>query len=316
MSIPVLTDLGHGRQLIDLHFHGTPTVIGAYVLPLADGWALVETGPTRCREMLLAGLARAGVAPEEVRQVFLTHIHLDHGGGAGALLRDLPNAIFYCHESGVRHLIEPARLEASARKAWGSVYDEYLGSITPMDPSRLTALRGGESFPLRDGPLEVLPTPGHARHHLSFFDARSQAMLTGDSAGVRLPHSDRARPAVPPPDLDLEQLFDSLDRMAAKEPTALWYTHFGPFQGRAADELRRYADTVREWLDVARSAAAERPEVPFIAARLREHELRRISSELALQSEHLEDLVSGPEMAAMGFLRYLETHGKLPPRAP
>lgn len=301
-------DLGRDRRLIDLGFRETSALIGTYLLPLEDGWAIVETGPTRCREALLRGLNVAGVEPKEVRQVFVTHIHLDHAGGAGAVQGDLPNAMFYAHESGIPHLVNPAKLEASARRAWGPAFEPSLGPLVPMDPHRLRPLRGDEVFPLRDGPLRVLATPGHARHHVSYFDVESQAMLTGDSAGVRLPTGDRARPAVPPPDLDLSQLFASLDAMAAMEPCRLWYTHFGSYPN-AVRALRDYRPAVQEWVDVGLTAARHDPSVAAIARALREHEMGRIGGEASRRADAIADLVSGVEMAAMGLLRYYERSG-------
>ena len=304
MTAPTdVRELGHDRHLIDLRFRGTPGLIGSYLLPLPEGWAMVETGPTRCRDALLHGLAAAGVDRSEVRQVFVTHIHLDHAGGVGAVQHDLPRATFYAHAHGVPHLIAPAKLDASARRAWGPVFDEILGGLVPVDPTRIRPLTGGERFPLRDGELRVLDTPGHARHHLSFFDTATRAMLTGDSAGVRVPGSDRARPAVPPPDLDLEILDASVRKMIEEGPESLWYTHFGPYPG-GRTPLEEYRRSVREWAEVARAALEERADVSFVAERLREFELRRIGPG-GESTVAREDLVSGTEMAAMGLVRYL-----------
>ena len=304
MTAPTdVQELGRDRRRIDLRFRGTPGLIGSYLLPLGDGWAMVETGPARCRAPLLAGLEAAGIDRSEIRQVFVTHIHLDHAGGLGAVQEDLPRATFYAHAQGVPHLVAPAKLDASARRAWGPVYDEILGGLTPVDPARIRPLTGGEEFPLRGGLLRVLDTPGHARHHLSFFDTATRAMLTGDAAGVRLRGSDRARPAVPPPDLDLDHLDASVRRMIAEEPGALWYTHYGPYPG-GREPLEEYRQSVRQWAQVARAALEECAEGASVAERLREFELQRIGpgAEATIARE---DLVSGTEMAAMGLVRYL-----------
>jgi glyoxylase-like metal-dependent hydrolase (beta-lactamase superfamily II) len=309
---PRVIELGHGRQLLDLDFRDTEGLVASYLLPEDGGFAMIETGPSTCREALLGGLERAGVGREEVRHVFVTHIHLDHAGGAGALTDALPNATFFAHELGVPHLLDPTRLVASARRAWGAAADPLWGAILPVASDRLVALKGGETFPVVGGTLSVLATPGHARHHLAFFDSVTRGVFTGDGAGVRLERSARVRPAVPPPDLDLEQLFASVDAMRRLDPALVLYSHFGPSPDGARD-LARYRAVVEEWRDVALEAARERPEVGFITERLRAHD-RGATPSPALTEVPGEDrsvLVSGYELAAAGFLRYFETHGSL-----
>jgi len=311
VALPRVAELGHGRQVLDLDFRDTEGLVAAYLLPEEDGWALIETGPSTCREPLLRGLARAGVAPNEVRHVLVTHIHLDHAGGMGAVVDAFPHATFYAHELGVPHLIDPTRLIASARRAWGPAADPLWGPIAPVPGPRIVPLRGGETFPLRGGELRVLATPGHAKHHLAFFDTAIRGVFTGDGAGVRLERSAHVRPAVPPPDLDLEQLFASLEVMRATDPRLVLFSHFGPSPDGAAD-LVRYRTVVEQWRDVALAAARERPEAAFVAARLH-----------AYDADHggpapgdRESLVSGYELAAQGFLRYFETHGGIPSARP
>jgi glyoxylase-like metal-dependent hydrolase (beta-lactamase superfamily II) len=288
--------------------------VAAYLLPEDEGWTLIETGPSSCRDSLLAAIARAGVAPAEIRHVLVTHIHLDHAGGVGALADALPRATFYAHELGVPHLVDPTKLIASARRAWGAAADPLWGPIVPAPAPRVVALRGGERFPLRGGELVVLATPGHAKHHLAFFDTRIRGVFTGDGAGVRLEHSSRVRPAVPPPDLDLEQLFESVEAMRRLDPARVLYSHFGPSPDGAAD-LGRYRAVVEDWRDVALAAAREKPDADYVTERLRDHD--RTSRGDARPETGVRDdrstLVSGYELAARGFLRYFETHGLLTP---
>lgn len=311
MSVPSVLELGKSRRMIDLDFRDTEGLVAAYLLPQEDGWTLVETGPTTCREFLLHGLSAAGVEPSQVRRVFVTHIHLDHAGGVGALTEALPNATFYAHELGVPHLVDPSRLIASARRAWGAAADPLWGTIVPVVPGRIVALRGGESFPLAGGTFRVIATPGHARHHLAFFDSGIRAVFTGDGAGVRLEGSWRARPAIPPPDLDLDLLYSSLEEMSRLEPELVLYSHFGPAPGGAA-ELAEYHGIVEEWRTVALEAARQNPEAEFVASRLRAYEEARLalSGRDTATSAH-SDLVSGYSLAAQGLLRYFEVHGDI-----
>ena len=310
MPTPRVVDLGLDRQLLDLDFRDTEGLVASYLLPEDAGWTLVETGPTTCREALLKGVGRAGVAPSEVRRVFVTHIHLDHAGGVGALVEAFPNAEFFAHEVGVPHLIDPSKLVASARRAWGAAMDQLWGSVLPVPAARMHALRGGERFPLRGGELRVIATPGHAKHHLAFFDTGIRGIFTGDGAGVRLERSDHLRPAVPPPDLDLEQLFASLEAMRATDPRLVLFSHFGPSPDGARD-LARYRTVVERWRDVALAAAREQPSVDHIARALRSADAAALAA-----SGDRESVISGYELAAMGFLRYFETRGLLPGSPP
>ena len=305
MARPEVRELGQGRRLLDLDFRDTEGLVAAYLLPEADGWSLIETGPSTCREALLAGVDAAGVARDEIRHVFVTHIHLDHAGGVGALLEALPRATFYAHELGVPHLIDPTKLIASARRAWGAAADPLWGPILPVPAPRIVALRGGETFPLRGGELSVLATPGHAKHHLSYFDSAIRGMFTGDSAGVRLERSDHLRPAVPPPDLDLDLLFSSLEAMRRADPRLVLFSHFGPSPDGSRD-LARYRGVVERWRDAALAAARENPDPSFVARRLAELDAVDLAQGPATDRE---SLVSGYELAARGFQRYFESWG-------
>ena len=305
MAQPRVEELGNGRLLLDLDFRDTEGLVAAYLLPEEEGYTLVETGPSTCREALLAALGRAGVSPSEVRHVFVTHIHLDHAGGMGAVVDAFPRATFYAHEVGVPHLVDPTRLIASARRAWGAAADPLWGTILPVPAPRVVPLKGGERFPLKGGELSVLATPGHARHHLAFFDSGIRGILTGDGAGVRLEHSGHLRPAVPPPDLDLEALFTSLEAMRRTDPRLVLFSHFGPSPDGAAD-LLRYRTIVEQWRDVALAAARERADSEFVTARLKAYDE---ASTVHVSKNDRESLVSGYELAAQGFLRYFETHG-------
>jgi glyoxylase-like metal-dependent hydrolase (beta-lactamase superfamily II) len=306
MPAPRVLDLGRGRVLVDLDFRDTEGLVAAYLLPEPDGWALVETGPSTCREALLRGVAAAGVEARDVRDILVTHIHLDHAGGLGAVADDFPHARLHAHEVAVPHLVDPTRLIAGARRAWGEASDQLWGTVVPTPAPRLHALRGGETLPLRGGELRALATPGHAKHHLAFFDTGIRAILAGDGAGVRLEDSATIRPAVPPPDLDLEQLFASLEAMRRTEPKAVLLSHFGPTP-HGAEDLVAYRATVERWRDVALSAARENPEPSYVAGRLRE--LDRASPSGAAGDPA--SLVSGYDLAAQGLLRYFRTHGEL-----
>jgi glyoxylase-like metal-dependent hydrolase (beta-lactamase superfamily II) len=312
MNRTSVRELGEGRLLVDLGFRDMEGLVASYLLPQEDGWSVVETGPSTCLPSLGEGLRAAGIDPSEVRRVFVTHIHLDHAGGLGAAASMFPNATLYAHELGVRHLIDPTRLIASASRAWGPAADALWGPILPVPAARLVPLHGGESFPLRRGELNVVATPGHARHHLAFLDSGISAVLTGDALGVRLEGAPWPRPAVPPPDLDLPALFASLDTIGALEPRVVLYSHFGPSH-EAAGDLDAYRSEVSAWKEAALEAARVDPSLEHVTAALRATELRRVAEAgVAPPGSDAGELVSGYEMAAMGLLRYFRTAGLLP----
>ncbi|MCI4367044.1 MAG: MBL fold metallo-hydrolase [Thermoplasmata archaeon] len=312
MTSGSVTEIGAGRLLIDLGFRDRDGLIASYLIPGAEGWTIVETGPGSCREALEHGVSRAGVDPAEIVRILVTHIHLDHSGGLGVVAETFPRAELYAHAEGVPHLVDPTRLIASARRAWGPASDSLWGPIAPVPADRLHPLTGGEEFPVLGGTLRVLATPGHARHHLSYLDAGPGNLLTGDSAGIRLPGDDSARPAVPPPDLDLDLLMGSLDRMIAAAPRSILYAHYGPFP-QATRDLSTYRTRVLEWCEVARASALKDPRPPAIGEALREHEISAgRAPPIGSGQVDRSDLVSGYEMAAAGLLRYLRQTGRVP----
>ncbi len=309
MATPEVEELGDDRFLLDLDFRDTEGLVASYLLPLEDGWMLIETGPSSCRDALLQGISSAGVSPLDIRRILVTHVHLDHAGGLGAVAERFPRAQLYVHHEGRPHLVDPARLIESARRAWGASADSLWGPIVPVPEERLIGLRGGEALPVKGGSLRVLATPGHAKHHLAAYDERTGALFVGDAAGVRLPGTGRARPALPPPDLDLELLMDSLEEMKRLGPRRLLYSHFGA-RPDAPAELESYARVVESWRGVALGAAREEPTVEYVAQALDQLETEAARPvEIAERSGRQAELISGTAMAAQGLLRYFRTRG-------
>lgn len=185
------------------------------------GDVLIDPGPESSVESLLAALGG-----EEPRALLLTHIHLDHAGATGALVRRWPGVEVFVHERGAPHLIDPEKLLASASRLYGDEMDRLWGEVLPVPEDRVTALSGGETV----HGLEVAYTPGHASHHVSYFDPESGRAFVGDTAAVRIPPSDFIQPPTPPPDIDLEAWSGSLDLIEAWTPASLGLTHFGAIE--------------------------------------------------------------------------------------
>jgi glyoxylase-like metal-dependent hydrolase (beta-lactamase superfamily II) len=202
---------------------------------------LVDPGPESSMDTLLEALDG-----ERPRTLLLTHIHFDHAGAAGALVREWPGLEVWVHERGARHLVDPTRLVASAKRLYGDDFDRLWGEVVPIPERSLRVLSGGER---QDG-WEVAYTPGHASHHVSYLHRDSGWVFPGDTCGVRLPAGDLLLPPTPPPDIDLDAWSDSLDRIEAWEPERVAITHFGDY-GDVAEHLDRMRTALRHWSELA-----------------------------------------------------------------
>jgi glyoxylase-like metal-dependent hydrolase (beta-lactamase superfamily II) len=225
----LMTTLASGLDYIDLNFLGRPGIIATAILQSSAGVALVDPGPATTLVDLKRQLISKGLRLEEIHHLLLTHIHLDHAGGVGALLRECPNAMVLVHERGAAHMIEPSRLLASATRLYGTDMDRLWGQMVPVPADRVQALAGGERILVAGRELEVAYTPGHASHHVCYFDRGSRIAFVGDTAGIR--RGNYVMPPLPPPDIDLEAWRASADRILAWDPDTLFLTHFGPFHG-------------------------------------------------------------------------------------
>lgn len=229
-------------RLIDLHFGGAPNAIGVYLVQTEDGPALFDCGPTSTLDALEAGLAEHGLALTDVRHLLLSHIHLDHAGAAGPLVRRHPGLTVWVSEIGRPHLVDPSRLERSARRLYGEFFDPLWGELAPV-PEENVRLASGDVLG-----WHAFPTPGHAVHHVSY--EREGTVLAGDAAGVRMPGAQYVLPVSPPPDVDVEGWHESVAAIRARDPQRLALIHFGvhedvgPHLDRLEAELDRWAERV------------------------------------------------------------------------
>jgi glyoxylase-like metal-dependent hydrolase (beta-lactamase superfamily II) len=226
-------------RLIDVMHLGVPRVIGAWVVDDV----IVDPGPTSCLGSLLEGLDG-----ERPRALLLTHIHLDHAGASGSLVRRWPDLEVYVHERGARHMADPERLLASARMLYGEDMDRRWGEMIPVPEENLRVLSGGER--LFDGAFEVAYTPGHASHHVSYLHEDGTAFV-GDTGGVRIASSSLTVPPSPPPDIDVEKWHESIERIAAWKPERLVMTHFGASDDVEA-QLAELSARLDSWAALAR----------------------------------------------------------------
>lgn len=242
--------LGQRIHLIDGYDMGWPERTGTYVIEEAE-LTLIETGPSPSVPHIRAGLAKLGYTPEQVKYIIVTHIHLDHAGGAGLFLRECPHATVVVHPQGARHLADPSRLIAGARAVYGDRFDALFDPIVPIPEERLLTRADGET--LQIGPdcvLEFLDSPGHAKHHFSVYDPVSNGMFTGDTAGVHYPQLAKDGihlflPSTSPNQFDPDEMLGSIARYRDRQLDRIYFGHFGMTE-RVEDVYRQ----IEEWLAV------------------------------------------------------------------
>lgn len=248
--------LAAGLDYLDLNFQGRPQIIATAILHGPAGVALIDPGPSTTLATLTAELDTRGIRFGDVRQLLLTHIHLDHAGATGSILDKHSHIDVLVHEKGARHLVDPAKLIASAGRIYAQDMDRLWGEILPVPAARIRSLAGGETLTVVGRELKVEYTPGHASHHVSYLDAASRVAFVGDTAGIRRGSSAFVMPPTPPPDIDLEAWRVSEQKLLAWDPDTMFLTHFGPYHG-ARQHLRAMFETVADWSGTIRRLLAD-----------------------------------------------------------
>jgi len=304
-------ELGYRMFLIDGYDFGMPERTGTYVIR-EEALTLVETGPSPSVPHIRNGLEKLGHSLEEVRYIILTHIHLDHAGGAGLLLQDCPQATVVVHAKGARHLVDPSRLIAGARAIYGEQFDSLYDPIIPIPEDRILIRQEGES--LRIGPertLQFFDTPGHANHHFSIYDPVSNGMFAGDTAGVYYSQLQREGipfflPSTSPNQFDPDKMIRSIERFREMKLDRLYFGHFG-----MTEQVEEAYRQVLEWLPVflAEGEAVWKEKAGYEA--LRDRLLSKVQASLqqqGIKEDHsiFEVVPIDLAVCAMGLLDYYE----------
>jgi glyoxylase-like metal-dependent hydrolase (beta-lactamase superfamily II) len=302
---PSVTQLSAGTWVISLPFQGEKDIIGSYLLTGGNELALIDPGPGSTLESLLEGIRNVGFDPQEVTHIIATHVHLDHAGAAGSLIQRMPHAKVYAHSKGVPHLLDTTKVVASATRIYGEeLMQQYWGKIEPVPQDRLEVLEGGTILNVAGRRLEVHYAPGHAVHHVIFFDVHSGELFTGDAAGVRLQGVDYARPPTPPPDLDLEAWSNTIDLMKRLRPDVLYVAHFGPTKN-VTQHLERLREKLISWgdfvLSAMRDGKTEEEIIQMLIAQT-EPELQRVSRDPHVLFRY--EIATNYPMTVQGYMRY------------
>ncbi len=296
-----------GIAPIDTLMTGRERVTCAYVIDAPEP-LLVEAGPATSARAAAAALSEAGIGPHDLAHLVLTHIHLDHAGGAGDLALAFPSAMIWIHPGAARHLSDPGRLIASASRIYGEDgVRATFGLPRPVDAGRIRSISGGEEIHLGGRALQAVATPGHASSHLAFQDSQTGVVFTGDSVGVHLPGVNAIRPAAPPPEFDVEEAIASIRTIADRARGALLFAHFGAV-GEIEATCEEAVATLRRWSERARVAVAAGRDQEAIEAGLAE--LAR-DQELALAAGDRErfEIIGSVRMNALGLSRYWRKRG-------
>jgi glyoxylase-like metal-dependent hydrolase (beta-lactamase superfamily II) len=305
---PGITDLGHDVYEIDTRMAGYPGITAGYLIR-SDRPCLVETGTAPSAPVVRDALAALGLGPADLATVVVTHIHLDHAGGTGDIAAMYPAAEVVVHERGARHLADPARLMASARKVYGDTLDRLFGTMRPTPAGRIVSVAERGRIDLGGGRrLDSHYSPGHAKHHVGLIDSVSGDLYVGDAAGVYIPETRDLRPATPPPDFDLETALRSLRLFAALRPERLLFSHYGPVLD-VPGTLQRSAEEIQVWVEETRRARDAGLDLDHAVAMVQERTRQRYAvlgpdADPAVAARF--EAVSGTEGNVAGIMHWLD----------
>lgn len=292
---PTILEYDHGIRAIDTQLTGVPMLAASHLLVDDGEAALVDVGSNYSVPVLMAALARQGIAPSQVRYVCVTHVHLDHAGGAGELMRRLPEATLIVHPRGARHMIDPSALYKGSLQVFGAaVMEQHYGELVPVPEERVCVVDEGDELKLGRRTLRFLDTPGHANHHYSIVDDTAEVVFSGDTFGISYRWLDSSRgafvfPAATPVDFNPEAAHRSIERLMELRPRGMHLAHFG----RVTD-LRRLADELHtdlcEYVSIAeRHSDAGDQQSGLIGRDLRRHLMNRlINHGVDLSAEQVE----------------------------
>jgi len=222
-----IKEVAESVYLIDDYLYSIPRCGCVYLL-IEEKKALIDTGPATSINAVLDGIKKVGVKPEDVDYIVATHIHLDHAGGAGLLLKSMPKAQVLVHPRGAKHLIDPTRLVNSALEVWGEEGIKREGEVVPIESERVVAVQENDTIRLSERQvLEIIETPGHAPHEICITESRNNGVFVGDALGIYIPEGEILLPLHPPPNFDLELALNTIERIAKLNASILYFPHFG-----------------------------------------------------------------------------------------
>ncbi|HKW64156.1 MAG TPA: MBL fold metallo-hydrolase [Candidatus Acidoferrum sp.] len=299
----------HTMTTLDDNWMGRPKSIGTALLESDGHRAIVDPGPGSTLDTLKKGLGAHGASVSDLDAILLTHIHLDHAGATGALVRENPRLAVYVHKLGAPHMIDPAKLLASAARLWPDNLQQLFGEAVPLPAENLRILEGGETIPLGSRKIDVVYTPGHASHHVSYFEGAEGVAFVGDTAGIKIEGHSFVMPATPPPDIDLKIWDTSFAAILERKPKRLFLTHFG-FSENPAAHIAQFRERLHQWMEmterILQAAPSDEAAMESFIAKAR----AEISEHLPPQDVEQYASTAGLNLSFLGLARHARKRQK------
>jgi glyoxylase-like metal-dependent hydrolase (beta-lactamase superfamily II) len=289
---------------IDTNWTGRPRSIGAALLESNGYRAIVDPGPESTLATLREQLRSHGLSVADLDALLLTHIHLDHAGASGTLVRENPRLAVYVHKNGASHMADPSKLVSSAGRLWGDDLPRLFGETLPVPAGNLRILEGGETLTLGGQKLEVAYTPGHASHHVSYFDDHAAVAFVGDTVGIRIENGPYILPATPPPDIDLDLWDSSFATILEHHPARLFLTHYG-FSDHPAAHIAEFRKRLHRWAALTEEVLHTSPDDSAAMQAFITKFRAEMDEQLGVEEAEHHAFTAGLNLSFLGLARYI-----------
>jgi glyoxylase-like metal-dependent hydrolase (beta-lactamase superfamily II) len=290
--------------VLDLNWMGRPHSIGAVLLESGGHYAILDPGPASTLETLRAGLKSRGLSVSDLNAILLTHIHLDHAGASGSLLRENPNLRVFVHSKGAAHLADPSKLLASAGRLWGDDLSRLFGETLAVPEQNIQILDGAETLMVGTRKIDVIYTPGHASHHVTYFDEGEGIAFAGDTAGIRIANGPYIMPATPPPDIDLAVWEYSFAAILDRRPSRLFVTHFG-YAENPAKHIADFRKRLHLWAEITEQAMQSKSDMAAALQSFLEQTQTEMRQYLSEADAEQHAFTAGLPLSFLGLARHI-----------
>jgi len=290
--------------VLDVNWMGRPRSIGAVLLESSGHYAIIDPGPASTLETLRAQLLAHGLSVSDLEAILLTHIHLDHAGATGSLLRENPNVRVFVHSKGAAHLADPSKLLASAGRLWGDDLRRLFGETLAVPEQNIQIQEGAEAISLGTRKIDVIYTPGHASHHVTYFDEREGVAFAGDTVGICIANGPYIMPATPPPDIDLAVWEQSFAAILERQPSKLFVTHFG-YAENPTKHIADLRERLHLWADITEQALQSTSDVEAALQFFLEQTQAEMLEHLSAADAEQHAFTAGLPLSFLGLARHI-----------